>query len=275
MSDTTARPEGRSVAMLLVTGALILQSLVLLVVFIQFFVPPEAIDPFFFIFLLFVVTFVALAGLGLWRPRPWVYLVGGIALLLFLLLNAGFIIGLLFRPVGAPEELPWAGLLADIVAPVGFVAGIVAFRQGRLGTWTPASAAGRTPLLAAGFAGLLLGVFYVSFVGSLGLSASGGTGVRNGIQEPPSQEPITVGAEDLEWSTSTLEARAGVIPVYVVNRDDFPHTFDVEIGEKHLSYPVAPASTTVALIEAEQAGEYRFYCAVPGHEAMKGTLRVA
>jgi uncharacterized cupredoxin-like copper-binding protein len=275
MSDNTTGPGSRSVAMLLVTGALILEFLGFLAVFLQFFVPPEAIDAFFFIFVLFLVAFFVLPALAVWRPRPWVYLAGGIALLLFFLLNAGFIIGLLFKPVGAPEELPWAGLLTNFLAPVGFVAGIMAFRQARRGTWTPAPAAGRTALLAAGFAGLLLGIFYVSFVGSLALSASGGTGVRNGIQEPPTQETVTVEAEDLQWSTSTLEAQAGVIPVYVVNRDDFPHTFDVEVGEEHLSYPVAPGSTAVALVNVDRAGEYRFYCAVPGHDAMTGTLKVA
>jgi plastocyanin len=280
MSETMEAPEGgppqgRSVAMWILTGALVLQTLIFLAVFIQFLFPPETIDPFLFIIMALLVAFVVFTALAIWRPRPWVYLTGGITLLVFFVLNAQFTLALLLEPVGAPEELPWAGVLIDIIAPVGFVAGIVAFRQARRGRWAPAWQARRAELLGAGFLGLLVGIFYVSFVGSVALSESGGAGVRNAIQEAPTQEALVLEAEDVEWSTNSLEAETGVIPIHLINRDAFPHTFDADVNGRHLSYPVAPGSTTTVLLEVKSPGSISYWCAIPGHrDGMEGTLTV-
>jgi len=266
---------GRSVAMWLLTGALMLQTLIFVAVLIQFLLPPEAVDPFFIMIMTLLVAFAVFTALAIWRPKPWVYLAGGITLLVFLVLNAAFTLALLLEPVGAPEELPWAGVLTDIIAPVGFVAGIVAFRQTRRGRWAPAWQGRRAELLGAGFVGLLVGIFYVSFAGSVALSESGGTGVRNAIQEAPTQEALVLEAEDVAWSTNNLGAETGVIPIHLINRDDFPHTFDADVNGRHLSYPVAPGSATTVLLEVRSPGSIAFWCAIPGHrDGMEGTLSV-
>lgn len=271
-----AARQGRSVAMWLVTGALVLETLIAVAGFIQFVFPPETIDPLFVTFVALIVALAVFAGLAIWRPRPSTYLTGGILLLLFFVLNAPFILGLLFKPIGAPEELPWAGVLIDILGPVGFGAGIVAFRQARLGRWAPAWRGRRAELLGAGFVGLLVGIFYVSFAGALALSESGGSGVRNAIQEAPTQEALVLEAEDVKWSTNSLQAETGVIPIHLINRDGLPHTFDADVEGQHLSYPVAPGSATTVLLEVKNPGSITYWCAIPGHrDGMEGTLKVS
>jgi hypothetical protein len=268
-------PRGRSVAMWLLTGALVLETLIAVAGFIQFVFPPEAIDPLFVTFVAFMVALAVFAALAIWRTRPWSHLAGGILLLLFFVLNAPFILGLLFKPIGAPEELPWAGVFTLILGPVGFVAGIIAFSQARRGRWAPAWQGRRAELLGAGFVGLLVGIFYVSFAGSVALSESGGTGVTNAIQEAPTQEALVLEAEHVEWSANSLEAEAGVIPIHVINRDPLPHTFDAEVDGRHLSYPVAPGSATTVLLEVKNPGSITYWCAIQGHRgSMEGTLTV-
>jgi len=268
-------PQGRSVAMWLLAGALVLETLIAVAGFIQFVIPSGDIDPLFFIFVAVMVTLAAFTALAMWRPRPWAYLGGGILLFLFFVLNAPFIVGLLFKPVGAPEELPWAGVLTITLGPVGSVAGIVAFRQARRGRWAPAWQARRAELLGAGFLGLLVGIFYVSFAGSLALSESGGTGVRNGIQTAPTQKALVLEAEEVKWSTKSLEAETGVVPIHVINRDHLPHTFDAVVNGQHLSHPVASGSTTTVLLEVKSPGRITYWCAISGHRGtMEGTLTV-
>jgi uncharacterized cupredoxin-like copper-binding protein len=63
--------------------------------------------------------------------------------------------------------------------------------------------------------------------------------------------------------------------VYVVNADAGPHTFDIELGGRVLSYLVPPHSTTAVVLDLTTAGIFTYWCAIPGHRSsMEGTLEV-
>ena len=68
-----------------------------------------------------------------------------------------------------------------------------------------------------------------------------------------------------------LAASAGLIGFHVANRDQIRHTFVIEGTNVKLEVPASKERR----VEVElAAGEYRFFCDVPGHERMEGVLTV-
>ncbi|CAN5148410.1 hypothetical protein BH20ACT8_BH20ACT8_01410 [soil metagenome] len=69
----------------------------------------------------------------------------------------------------------------------------------------------------------------------------------------------------------TVTVAAGDSAVFVDNQDPYTHTFTVdELGVNQAL--VAGQSARVEITAVP--GEYRYYCAIPGHEFMEGTLLV-
>jgi plastocyanin len=68
-----------------------------------------------------------------------------------------------------------------------------------------------------------------------------------------------------------IAATAGDVGLYVRNDDVYRHTFVIEGTGAKVELP----GSTARRLEATLApGEYRFFCDVPGHESMQGTLVV-
>lgn len=84
---------------------------------------------------------------------------------------------------------------------------------------------------------------------------------------------LRVTTEDLKFSPSTLEARAGDNAVFAENEDLFWHTFT--IPELDVDLKLSEGAHRRAEFDA-RPGTYEFKCTIPGHEqaGMKGTLVV-
>lgn len=101
--------------------------------------------------------------------------------------------------------------------------------------------------------------------------AMGGTG---GTKVALSADPS--GA--LKYNTTSLKAKAGDIEIDFTNESTTPH--DVTVtgdGNKELgATKEITESKATAELKDVKAGEYTFFCSVPGHEqaGMKGTLTV-
>jgi plastocyanin len=135
---------------------------------------------------------------------------------------------------------------------------------------------------------LFLLVFTV-LVLAVGASACGGDDDDDAGGEPAAEDTtthedggggghITLTADpdgNLSFDQTELTAPAGEVTIELVNDSGIPHNVEVEgNGVEEVSDTISEGSTelTVNL----EAGEYEFYCAVPGHKegGMEGTLTV-
>ena len=87
----------------------------------------------------------------------------------------------------------------------------------------------------------------------------------------------TLTADRSQFIEKTLHQIAGSMAIYLVNKDEGVHTFDIEVAGRHYSYPVAARSTTGVLLDIPSAGKYAFWCDIPGHRqsGMQGVLEVS
>ncbi|MEZ5170654.1 MAG: cupredoxin domain-containing protein [Acidimicrobiia bacterium] len=90
----------------------------------------------------------------------------------------------------------------------------------------------------------------------------------------PGARTIEVSATSFEYGTPTIEATVGEDIEIVLTSDDVEHDFIIDEFEAHVS--AEPGETASGGFTASEAGEYTFYCSVPGHrdEGMEGTLVV-
>ena len=229
------------------------------------FIPPLVV---------FLMLLVAIAVLALARPRPRVFVIGGILLLAFVGLNLPFAVDGLIHPIGSSHA--WTDIIAILVGLAGSIAGFAAFVELRRGK--PAVRALRSPIgeaLAILVVGTLIGTSYVSVGGFKALEGTTGLGVVNGVQKAPTQAPAELDVPGTTFTQKTLQLGTGAGTVYVVNTDTHPHTFDIDLDGRHVSYPVPANSTTAVVLNLAAAGKYAYWCAIPGHRAtMEGTLEV-
>jgi plastocyanin len=80
----------------------------------------------------------------------------------------------------------------------------------------------------------------------------------------------------LKFDTDTLDAKAGTVTITMSNPADVPHAIAVEgNGVDKDGETVQKGGTSTVTVKLK-AGDYEFYCPVPGHKegGMKGTLTV-
>ena len=99
-------------------------------------------------------------------------------------------------------------------------------------------------------------------------SSGGGGGTKLTADADPSGQ--------LKFTTDSLEAKAGAVTITMANPSDLPHAVGIEgngVDEEGETVEKGGTSTVTAELKA---GEYEFYCPVPGHAegGMKGTLTV-
>lgn len=268
--DAGTRPavavKARSTAMWLMPIAAVIEALITINVMLSIgFIPPLVV---------FLVILGAVAALGFVRPGPRVFLVGGIVLVVFVAMNLPFAIDGLIHPIGTSHA--WTDIIAIVAGVAGAIAGFAAFAELRRDT--PAIRAFRAPIgeaLVILVVGVLVGTSYVSISGFRTLEGTPGLGVANGVIAAPAQAPVELNAIGSTFSQKTLQLSAGPGTVYVVNADAGPHTFDIELNGRVLSYPVPARSTTAVVLDLPTAGKYTYWCAIPGHRStMEGTLEV-
>ena len=265
-SRPAVSPGARSTAMWLMPIAAVAEALITIVVMSSIgFIPP---------LMVFLVVLVAIAVLGFARPRPRVFVTGGIVLAVFIAMNLPFAIDGLIHPIGTSHA--WTDIIAIVVGVTGAIAGFAAFAELRRDK--PAIRAFRAPIgeaMAILVVGVLVGTSYVSVSGFRTLEGTPGLGVANGVITAPAQAPVELDAAGSVFTQKVLQLSTGPGTVYVVNADAGPHTFDIELNGRVLSYPVPARSTAAVVLDLAEAGRYTYWCAIPGHRStMEGTLEV-
>jgi plastocyanin len=265
-AEAVLAPRARSTAMWLMPIAALVEALITVLVMSSIgFIPPLVV---------FLVILGAIAVLGFVRPGPRVFLIGGIVLAVFIAMNLPFAIDGLIHPIGTSHA--WTDIIAIVVGVTGAIAGFAAFLELRRDK--PTISALRAPIgeaLAILVVGVLVGTTYVSVSGFSTLEGTPGLGVANGVTTAPAQAPVELDAIGSTFSQKTLQLSTGPGTVYVVNADAGPHTFDIELNGRVLSYPVPARSTTAVVLDLAAAGRYTYWCAIPGHRStMEGTLEV-
>lgn len=124
----------------------------------------------------------------------------------------------------------------------------------------------------------------VAILAALVLSACGGGGSEPSSEskaeqpaeqtETPAADIVITGTNSLNFDPSQVEAEAGTITV-ALSSEGGPHTFTVELddGAETVAQVFSSGQPATGEIELE-AGTYRFYCAIAGHDGMEGTLTV-
>lgn len=132
----------------------------------------------------------------------------------------------------------------------------------------------------------------LAVVASFGFAGCGGDDDDDTVAPPPAPvvtetqtqpgaaaETVDVAADPggaLEFEQNTLEASAGSTTFELTNESSVPHDFVIEQdGEDVAKTDVITNDTDTVTAELE-AGEYAFYCSVPGHReaGMEGELTV-
>lgn len=199
------------------------------------------------------------------RRRPWFWLVAALPALLILVQNAPHVAYDITRPTITESFLVTIMVLTGGLAII--FGGITAFFDVRRGgpVWTRI---GRAGWVSMAVIGALLGAAATSLLA--GSSSAGGAGVA---EEPTVSGVITV--EKTAFVETSLEMNNGeVLGLFVVNKDPFPHSFDIDSLDIHVQLP--PNSTTAVAINPSASGSLEFFCGVPGHReaGMVGTIAV-
>jgi len=211
-----------------------------------------------------VVGLVSLVWSGA-RRRPWFWLVSAIPALFILLMNAPYLAYDITRPTVTETFLRSMLVLAGgLVIIVGAVTAFFEVRWGRA-SWTRT---GRAGWVSIAVTGALVGAAITSLLA--GSASAGGAGVA---EEPTVSGVLTV--EKNAFVESSLDMNDGeVLGLFIVNKDPFPHAFDIDSLDIHVQLP--PSSTTAVAIKPAGPGNVEFFCGVPGHReaGMVGTLSV-
>jgi hypothetical protein len=203
--------------------------------------------PFIPVLTVFALLYAA-AGIGVWRSRrPWLLVSAG-------LLAAAYVAG------GAPV---FAEHLAHPESPLGFLTdaailiGLGAVIVGAVRALRGASPGVHRPVLvsAATIGGVAVVVSTIAVIGT--------------ASEARQPDDVEVAVSD--WAYPDLALPAATSALWVDNHDPFHHTLLVEGTDVR---EVLPASTSVRIPVDLAPGTYRYFCDVPGHEAMSGTLLV-
>ena len=237
-STTIAPPDQRGDR--LVAGALLIAAgvLVLYQLLAGHVIPPLAV---------FAALTTVIAGpLLRRRPRWLLALAAGVAVL-YLGGSVPFVVANLAHP-----ESP-VSFLAEAFLVLAFVTAIV----GVVLRWRGAGDAARRRLVAGA-----VGIGLVGVVVSLVTAASVDSAARQDGDVP-------LVTDRSVWPDEVEVTAGGVL--WVDNRDPFHHTFVIDGTDVH---EVLAANSAVRLPVDLGPGSYRYWCDVPGHESMEGTLHV-
>jgi heme/copper-type cytochrome/quinol oxidase subunit 2 len=188
-----------------------------------------------------------------WR---WAPLLGAIWLLLVNATSANVILYHLARPENAHDfgfYVVVIGMsLAGIVASFGAAA-------------RPAQAPRWLPLFLVAVAMLCLGAVAVVAIPRPDTTAQVNTAALEGLP--------TLTTANFAFDRAELRARAGeTVALRLHNSDAATHAF--AIAELGVDVPMHSGETELALFRPAAPGTYTFYCSVPHHEDMRGTLIV-
>lgn len=220
----------------------------------------------------FAVITAIVAGVGLisivWsgaRRRPWFWLASAIPALFILLMNATYLAYDITHPAITETFVRSLLVLAGGLAII--LGAVTAFFEARRGrpAWTRSGPIGWVSMAVIG---VLVGASITSLLA--GSASAGGAGVA---EELTVSGVLTVD-KNAFVDTSLDVNDAEVLGLFIVNKDPFPHSFDIDSLDIHVQ--LLPSSTTAVAIKPTGPGKIPFYCSVPGHVAagMVGTFSV-
>jgi plastocyanin len=111
---------------------------------------------------------------------------------------------------------------------------------------------------------------------SVGCGSSGGSGGNADAGSKPPADAVHVVARDISFDAATYDATAGDVEIDYQNDGAIEHTLEIE-GVDGFELKVAKHGDTDSGSVELQPGEYKIFCAIPGHRAagMEATLKVS
>ena len=242
-TQATPPPTGPSWRRLLIVGSVaVAVAIAGLLVVIGELIPP-----------LIVIAVLLLVGAALARHGKAGVIIAGVAALFFIVSSAPFVVETVTFPASTTDFV--INLVSLAGALVILVAAIAILRSKGHEAPSPAAKTFGTITLAVVVAGTLFSV-----------------GARLTREDPLGhQGDLDVRAEDTEFAPTKLEASGSEVAIFIENKDLTAHTFTIDELEVDEGIPGGGSARVVASAEA---GTYEYYCAVTGHEDMKGTLTV-
>jgi plastocyanin len=191
----------------------------------------------------------------------WVAAVGGLLVLLFSLQSLGI-------------ALQYPDSFYDFMSGIGnLVGGLIIVASAIAGFFHERRHPGQEPSLAplarrgmAGVTGVLVLLGAISAV----LTFTG----KESVSDADRSGAALVRMEGTDFAPASLELSTQS-RVLVENHDAIVHTFTVDAGGGHaVNEGFTPGSEKIISLASLAPGDYTFYCDVPGHEDMKGTLKL-
>jgi uncharacterized cupredoxin-like copper-binding protein len=91
----------------------------------------------------------------------------------------------------------------------------------------------------------------------------------------PPEAPLRVVATEMQFAPSELQARQGaIVTITLDNQGKLAHNLLVELPSGTRQVAAEDGVDAVLTFPATDAGTFRFYCSIPGHEAMHGSLTI-
>ena len=211
-----------------------------------------------------LVAFVALLGTGIWlRDVEAIAFAVAVLVGVFLLPVRNGLLGRIVLAIVFIDTIGW-------MAPAAFSS----LRHHDAVVCVAVPVAIGTIALAGLIAAIGIGVRVVPIalvviaIGVVGYAA----GTTDGIHARPGD--VRVAGKNVRFSPQRVRTDAGQITIVFNNKDLFWHTFTIDKLDVDIRVPVK--ATRRVTLDAPP-GTYRYYCAIPGHEAagMKGTLVVS
>lgn len=201
---------------------------------------------------LVVVAVLLIVGLALIGGRPKVgAAILGVVSLLHVATSAPFVIENLSHPDSFFDFfLGWALIVTSVIGTVAAVP-----------VWRGTDSEGGRARLVLVASSLLLVI----------LAAVGAVATLTTKSVAAEEGDVTAIAKDVEFAPEDLEAASGDVGIHVDNKDQLRHTFTIDELDVNLELPAGKGARTTFTADP---GTYAFYCAVPGHDTMKGTLTI-
>jgi heme/copper-type cytochrome/quinol oxidase subunit 2 len=198
------------------------------------------------------MVIAGLVGTG-WR---WAAVFGTIWLILVNGISSSVFLYHLARPENAHDFGFYVVLLG--LSAVGIVAGAAAAAR-------PDLRPGWLPLFLTGVTMLCLGAITVVAIPRPSATARISPAALAGLP--------ALSTSNFAFDQSELHARAGeTVALRLINHDTATHAFAIDALD--VDVPIHSGETGLALFRPTAPGNYTFYCSVPHHEDMRGTLIV-
>ena len=95
-------------------------------------------------------------------------------------------------------------------------------------------------------------------------------------QPMPNESALRVVATEMQFTPSSLTTEVGALVfITLVNEGKVAHNLLIDLPSGTRQVAAEDGVDAVLSFPAREAGNFSFYCSIPGHEAMQGTLTIA